>query len=340
MHDVFASYPKVRFEGADTTTPLAFRHYDPQQKVQGRPMRDHLRFAAAFWHPFNPAPDIAPPASPEFAQHKIDTAFELFQTLDLRYFNIAHTELPEDTADTWVRDIGTKVAKTGVKLLCGHVSIHTPIEQILRFMDRIHALGAEGIVLSAERPPYDIRQSIDHNADRETAGQALHRVLAHKARIGFSGSVMLTPAPLNAGAGQYDYDVARLMNFLTDLGLEAEVDLSLDYGQSNIAGHRFDHELALARQHGVLGGISMNRANARPGREVGEFVNTVPETALSYYEVLRAGGFKSGGTSFDARLQQHPMQAEALLLAHITAMDACAAGLVAAADVMTKGVLD
>ena len=165
-------------------------------------------------------------------------------------------------------------------------------------------------------------------------------VVDYKHKIGFPGTILLEPKPQEPTKHQYDYDVATVYGFLKDFGLEGEVKLNIECGHAILAGHSFEHELALAAALGVLGSIDMNRNDYQCGWDTDHFPNNVPEVALAYYEVLRAGGFTTGGTNFDAKLRRQSIDPADLVLAHVGAMDVCARGFKAAAAMLEDGTLE
>jgi xylose isomerase len=164
-------------------------------------------------------------------------------------------------------------------------------------------------------------------------------VVDYKHRIGFRGTILIEPKPQEPTKHQYDYDVATVYGFLKDFGLENEVKVNIEQGHAILAGHSFEHELALAAALGIFGSIDMNRNDYQSGWDTDQFPNNVPEMALAYYQVLLAGGFTTGGTNFDAKLRRQSLDPQDLLIAHIGAMDCCARGLKAAARMIDDKAL-
>jgi xylose isomerase len=161
----------------------------------------------------------------------------------------------------------------------------------------------------------------------------------YKHRIGFKGTILIEPKPQEPTKHQYDYDVATVYGFLKQFGLEKEVKVNIEQGHAILAGHSFEHELALADALGIFGSIDMNRNDYQSGWDTDQFPNNVPEMALAYYRVLQAGGFTTGGTNFDAKLRRQSLDPQDLLIAHIGAMDCCARGLKAAARMVEDKAL-
>ena len=180
----------------------------------------------------------------------------------------------------------------------------------------------------------------DLKRERDNAGRFLQMVVDYKHKIGFKGAILVEPKPQEPSKHQYDYDVATVFGFLKEFGLEGEVQMNIEQGHAILAGHSFEHELAMAASLGILGSIDMNRNDYQSGWDTDQFPNSVPEVALAYYEILKAGGFSSGGTNFDAKIRRQSLDPEDLVLAHVGAMDICARGLKAAAAMIEDGGLE
>ena len=180
----------------------------------------------------------------------------------------------------------------------------------------------------------------DMGRELDQLGRFLNMVVEYKHKIGFTGTILVEPKPQEPTKHQYDYDVATVYGFLKKYGLENEVKMNIEQGHAILAGHSFEHELATARTLGILGSIDMNRNDYQSGWDTDQFPNNVPEVALAYYEVLKAGGFTTGGTNFDAKLRRQSLDPSDLIAAHIGAMDVCARGLKAAAAMLEDGTLE
>ena len=378
MNDFFKGIPQIKFEGPKSDNDFAFRHYDAEEVVMGKKMKDHLRFAAAYWHSFAwPGGDPFGGATferPWFgdtidaAKMKADVAFEMFQILGVPYYCFHDADMRPEGADfrentrnleTMVDYLAEKQAATGVKLLWGTANLFShrrfmsgaatnPDPDVFAFsaatiktcMDATIKLGGENYVLWGGREGYETLLNTDMGRERCQAGRMLQMVVDYKHKMGFKGAILIEPKPQEPTKHQYDYDVATVYGFLKEFGLEAEVQMNIEQGHAILAGHSFEHELAMARELGIFGSIDMNRNDYQSGWDTDQFPNNVPEMALAYYEVLRAGGFKTGGTNFDAKLRRQSLDAEDLILAHVGGMDACAAGLKAAAAMLDDGKLE
>ena len=171
-------------------------------------------------------------------------------------------------------------------------------------------------------------------------GRFLNMVVEYKHKIGFKGSILVEPKPQEPSKHQYDYDAATCIGFLRKYGLENEVKLNLEQGHAILAGHSFEHEIAVATAENMLGSIDMNRNDYQSGWDTDQFPNNVPEVAMAYYHIIKAGGFTTGGTNFDAKLRRQSLDAQDLIDAHSGAMDICARGLKAAAAMIQDGGLE
>ncbi|MEO1421664.1 MAG: xylose isomerase [Pseudomonadota bacterium] len=379
MTNFFGDLSPATYEGPDSTNPFAFRHYNPDEVVMGKRMEDHLRFAICYWHNFAwPGGDPFggqtferpwfPADTMDLARMKADVAFEMFQLLGAPYFCFHDADVrpegasfAENTANlNAITDyFEGKMAETGVKLLWGTANLFShrrymagaatnPDPEVFAFaaatvktcIDATHRLGGENYVLWGGREGYETLLNTDMGRELDQLGRFLNMVVEYKHKIGFTGTILVEPKPQEPTKHQYDYDVATVYGFLKRYGLENEVKMNIEQGHAILAGHSFEHELATARTLGILGSIDMNRNDYQSGWDTDQFPNNVPEVALAYYEVLKAGGFTTGGTNFDAKLRRQSLDPSDLIAAHIGAMDVCARGLKAAAAMLEDGTLE
>ncbi|SFE74813.1 xylose isomerase [Roseivivax sediminis] len=378
MTDFFRDIPTIEYRGPGADTEFAYRHYDPDETVMGKRLEDHLRFAVAYWHsfaweggdPFGGQTFDRPwfGGTMEDAKLKADAAFELFALLGQPFFCFHDADVrPEGDSFAESRRnleeitdyFGTKMEETGTRLLWGTANMFShrrfmsgaatnPDPEVFAWsaasvkacMDATQKLGGANYVLWGGREGYETLLNTDMGRERQQAGRFLTMVVDYAKKIGFDGTILIEPKPQEPTKHQYDYDVATIYGFLKDFGLENEVKLNIEQGHAILAGHSFEHELALARELGILGSIDMNRNDYQSGWDTDQFPNNVPEVALAYYEVLRAGGFGTGGTNFDAKLRRQSLDPEDLVLAHVGAMDICARGLKAAAAMLEDGGLE
>ena len=378
MTDFFQGIPKIQYEGQQTDNEFAFRHYNPDEKVMGKSLKEHLRFAVAYWHsfaweggdPFGGRSFDRPWFGSEMALAKLkaDVAFEMFDILGVPYFCFHDADMrPEGqnfaentrNLEEMVEYFALKMETSETRLLWGTANLFShrrfmagaatnPDPDVFAFsaatikscMDATVKLGGENYVLWGGREGYETLLNTDLARERAQAGRMLQMAVEYKHKIGFKGAILIEPKPQEPAKHQYDYDVATVYGFLKDFGLEKEVKVNIEQGHAILAGHSFEHELAMARALGIFGSIDMNRNDYQSGWDTDQFPNNVPETALAYYEVLKAGGFTTGGTNFDAKLRRQSLDPEDLILAHVGAMDICAAGLKAAAAMLEDGRLE
>ncbi|MBO1041662.1 xylose isomerase [Brucella pituitosa] len=373
----FGDIQKIRYEGPDSDNPLAFRHYNPDEIVLGKRLEDHLRFAVAYWHtfaweggdPFGGRTFDRPwyKDSLEAAKLKADVAFEFFSLLGAPFYCFHDADVrPEGNnfaentknLEAIVDVFEQKQAETGIKLLWGTANLFShrrymsgaatnPDPEVFAFaaatvktcLDATKRLGGDNYVLWGGREGYETLLNTDLSRELDNMGRFLNLVVEYKHKIGFKGTILIEPKPQEPTKHQYDYDVATVYGFLKRYGLENEVKVNIEQGHAILAGHSFEHELALARSLGILGSIDMNRNDYQSGWDTDQFPNNVPEMALAYYQVLLDGGFKNGGTNFDAKLRRQSLDPQDLLIGHIGGMDCCARGLKAAARMLEDGAL-
>ena len=374
----FKDIPEVRYEGPESSNAFAYRHYNPDEMVAGKRMADHLRFAVAYWHsfaweggdPFGGRTFDRPwfGDTMEDAKIKADAAFDMFRILGQPFFCFHDADVRPE-ADSYtentkrLREItdyfAGKMEETGTQLLWGTANLFShrrfmsgsatnPDPDVFAYtaatikanMDATMQLGGQNYVLWGGREGYETLLNTDLSREADQAARMLTMVVEYKHKIGFKGTILVEPKPQEPTKHQYDYDAATCYAFLKRYGLENEVKLNLEQGHAILAGHSFEHELATAASLGILGSIDINRNDYQSGWDTDQFPNSVPEVALVYYEILKSGGFTTGGTNFDAKLRRQSLEAEDLILAHVGAMDVCAQGLKAASALLEDGRLE
>ena len=354
MSDFFKNIPQVRYEGPDSENEFAFRHYNPDELVMGKRMEDHLRFAVAYWHsfawqggdPFGGQTFHRPwfGDTMDLAKVKADVAFEMFDILNVPFFCFHDADVRPEGAtfaesqrnlEEIVDYFAAKMEAHRTRLLWGTANLFShrrymagaatnPDPDVFAYaaatvkscMDATHRLGGQNYVLWGGREGYETLLNTDLGREAEQAGRFLSMVVDYKHRIGFKGTILIEPKPQEPSKHQYDYDVATVYGFLKRFGLEGEVKLNIEQGHAILAGHSFEHEIALAASLGLFGSIDMNRNDYQSGWDTDQFPDSVPEIARAYYEILRAGGFTTGGTNFDAKLRRQSLDPEDLILAH------------------------
>jgi xylose isomerase len=378
MTDFFKNIPAIKYEGHNSTNEFAFHHYNPDEVVMGKRMEDHLRFAVAYWHsfayqghdPFGGQTLLRPwfGETIALAKLKADAAFEMFDILGAPFYCFHDADVRPEGAnfsettrnlEEIVDYLGEKQSTHKTQLLWGTANMFSnrrwmsgaatnPDPDVYAYaaatvkanMDATHKLGGANYVLWGGREGYETLLNTDLKAEREHAGRFLQQVVEYKHKIGFKGTVLIEPKPQEPSKHQYDYDVATVYGFLVQFGLEKEVKLNIEQGHAILAGHSFEHELALATSLGILGSIDMNRNDYQSGWDTDQFPNNTPEMALAYYEVLKNGGLHTGGTNFDAKIRRQSLDAEDLILGHVGGMDTCARALKAAAALLEDGGLE
>ena len=379
MSDFFTIAEPLRYEGHGSRNPAAFHWYDANQVVMGKRMEDHLRFAVAYWHslcwpgsdPFGgdtfQRPWMAGGDTMEGARQKAEVAFELFRLLDVPFFCFHDRDIaPEggSLAETnrntraIAELLGRKMEGAKVKLLWGTANLFShrrfmagaatnpdpevfawSAAQVRTALEVTHELGGQNYVLWGGREGYETLLNTDLKRELDQLGRFLNLVVEHKHKIGFTGTILIEPKPQEPTKHQYDHDVATVWGFLQQYGLEREVKVNIEANHATLAGHSFEHEIALAAALGILGSIDMNRGDEQSGWDTDQFPHSVEQTSMALYHILKAGGLGSGGLNFDAKLRRQSIDPDDLIIGHAGAMDVCARGLLAAAAMLEEGRL-
>jgi xylose isomerase len=374
----FGDIQPIRYEGPQSRNPLAFRHYNPDEMVMGKRMEDHLRFAIAYWHSFAwPGGDpfggqtfdrfwFGP--TMEHAKKKADVAFEMFDLLGAPFFAFHDRDIaPEGEtlaeSNRNVNAIGEifarKMETSKTRLLWGTANMFSNVRfmsgaatnpdpdvfaysaaQVKNVLDLTHTLNGANYVLWGGREGYETLLNTDLKREMAQAGRFLNLVVEHKHKIGFKGTILIEPKPQEPSKHQYDYDVATVYGFLKANGLENEVKVNIEVGHAILAGHSFEHEIALASALGILGSVDANRNDYQSGWDTDQFPNNVPEMALAMITILKQGGLGNGGFNFDSKVRRQSLDPADLLHGHIGGMDVCARALKAAAAIIADGELD
>jgi xylose isomerase len=375
----FADIAPIRYEGPKSANPLAFRWYDKDRVVLGKRMEEHLRLAACYWHTFvgtgsDPfggdsfeRPWFQGGTAMELAERKADAAFEFFAKLGAPYYCFHDRDVaPEGTTPREsdanfkriVERLGQHQQRTGVKLLWGTANLFShrrfmagaatnpdpevfamAATQVKAAMDATLALGGENYVLWGGREGYETLLNTDLGQELDQLGRFLNLVVEYKHKIGFKGTILIEPKPREPSKHQYDFDVGTVYGFLTRYGLENQVKLNIEANHATLAGHSFEHEIALAQALGVLGSLDVNRGDPQLGWDTDQFPNNVAEMALALYHVYKGGGLGSGGLNFDAKVRRQSLDPADLFHGHIGGMDVCARALMVAADMIEDGRL-
>ena len=379
IQTIFSDFSTVRYEGESSNNPLAYRFYDADKVVLGKPLGEHLRFAVAYWHslamngsdPFG-GPTISRPwftGEPiAAAKIKADAAFELFRVLDLPFYTFHDRDivpeggsLKETLANlhTMADYLAEKMGSYKTKLLWGTANLFShprfmagastnPDPEVFAWsattvkhcMDVTKALGGSNYVLWGGREGYETLLNTNLGHEMKQFGRFLTLVVEYKHKIGFEGQILIEPKPKEPSAHQYDFDVATVYGFLKGFGLENEVRVNIEANHALLAGHTFEHEIALAGSLGILGSLDMNRGDALLGWDTDQFPNDLLSTTMSMYHVIKAGGIGIGGLNFDAKVRRQSFEATDLVEAHIGAADLCARAFLLAANLIEDGEYD
>ncbi|GAA3765426.1 xylose isomerase [Terriglobus aquaticus] len=371
---IFSSFPTVAFEGPSSENELAYRWYDAERVVLGKPLKEHLRFAVAYWHslamsgsdPFGGPTIFRPwmePGDP-IAQAKVkaDAAFELFRVLDLPFycFHDADIAPPADTLAETLKNFHTLVdyleEKQGqykTKLLWGTANLFShprfmagastnPDPEVFAWcaatvkncMDATKRLGGSNYVLWGGREGYETLLNTNLKQELDQMGRFLSLVVDYKHKIGFNGQILIEPKPKEPTSHQYDFDVATVYGFLKTYGLENEVRVNIEANHATLAGHSFEHEIASAGAFGILGSLDINRGDALLGWDTDQFPNDLWTMTMSMYHVIKAGGLGKGGCNFDAKVRRQSFTPEDMIYAHVGGADLCARAFLTAAKLI------
>lgn len=362
----FKNVEKVKYEGLASNNPFAFRHYNPSEVIMGKTMKEHLRFAVAYWHtmtqdgsdPFGSATNIRtwltedPMAT---AKNRVEAFFELLVKLDVEYFCFHDVDVaPEgntleeffENLDIIADLIKEKMAETGIKLLWNTANAFTnprfvhgaassnnadvfahTAAQVKKGLDISQKLGGENYVFWGGREGYESLLNTDIKFEQDNIARLYKMAVAYSAKIAHPVQFLIEPKPMEPSTHQYDFDAATSMSFLLKHGLTDHFKLNLEANHATLAGHTFEHELHVARTFNALGSIDANQGDSLLGWDTDEFPTNLVDTTLAMYEILENGGIAPGGINFDAKVRRTSFEMEDLVLAHIAGMDTYARGL-------------
>ncbi|HEY8900680.1 MAG TPA: xylose isomerase [Chthoniobacterales bacterium] len=376
MSDTFPT-SKIAYEGSSSRNPLAFKSYDADAVIEGKTMREHLRFGAAYWHcmrnpladPFGSGTALMPwddgTDSVSNALKRIDVFFEFLEKIGIEYYcfhdrdvspergTIAETERVFDQIAAHLKE---KQTETGCKLLWGTACLFThprfaqggatspelgvytfAAAQVKKAMDVTNALRGEGYTFWGGREGYSTILNTDLRREREHLAAFLHMAVDYKKQIGFTGQFYIEPKPQEPTTHQYDSDSAACLNFLREFDLLEHFKLNLETNHATLAGKTMVHEMRVAREAGALGSIDANQGTANCGWDTDEFPSDLYLTTGVMLELLAMGGFTTGGLNFDAKRRRDSFEPLDLFHSHIMGMDAFATGLKAAAAIRADG---
>ncbi len=378
MTDFFKGIAPVKFEGPQSSNPLAYRHYNKDELVLGKRMEDHIRPAIAYWHtfaweggdPFGGRTFDRPwyDKGMDGAKLKADVAFELFDLLDAPFFCFHDVDVAPEGATLKesnknlrvIADIfAKKMQSSRTRLLWGTANLFSnrrymagaatnpdpyvfayAAGQVKQMLEVTHDLGGANYVLWGGREGYETLLNTRIKQEQDQAARFLGLVIEHAKKIGFKGQILIEPKPQEPTKHQYDYDVATVYGFLKTYGFEKEVKVNIEVGHAFLAGHSFEHELAVAGGLGILGSVDANRNDLQSGWDTDQFPNNPGEMALAFYQILKAGGLGKGGFNFDAKVRRQSIDPADLLHGHVGGLDTLARGLKGAAALIEDGTYD
>ncbi|NOY38245.1 MAG: xylose isomerase [Chlorobi bacterium] len=373
--EYFPSIGRIAYEGPGSDNPLAFKWYDENREVQGKKMKDHFRFAVAYWHTFcGTGGDPFGAPTKDFpwnrfddpldrAHARMDAAFEFFTRLGSPFYCFHDFDLVDEAESLaesekrlrkMVDYAGEKQKASGVKLLWGTSNLFSHPRymngastnpdfsvvaragaQVKNALDATIALGGENYVFWGGREGYLSLLNTDMKREKEHLARFLGMARDYARKQGFKGTFLIEPKPMEPSKHQYDYDAETVIGFLRHYGLDKDFKLNIEVNHATLAGHTFRHELQVAADAGLLGSIDANRGDYQNGWDTDQFVVNLYETVEAMLVILGTGGFTTGGVNFDAKTRRNSTGLEDIFIAHITAMDVFARALLVADKVLT-----
>ncbi|WP_288316112.1 xylose isomerase [uncultured Mediterranea sp.] len=374
--EYFPGIGKIKFEGKESKNPMAFRYYDADKVIMGKKMSEWLKFAMAWWHtlcaegsdqfgggtktfPWN---DSANPV--EAAKHKVDAGFEFMQKIGIEYYCFHDVDLcaEADTIEEYEANLKEIVAylkqkqqETGIKLLWGTANVFghkrymngaatnpdfdvvaRAAVQIKNAIDATIELGGSNYVFWGGREGYMSLLNTDQKREKEHLATMLRMARDYGRARGFKGTFLVEPKPMEPTKHQYDVDTETVIGFLRAHGLDKDFKVNIEVNHATLAGHTFEHELAVAVDNGMLGSIDANRGDYQNGWDTDQFPIDNFELIQAMMQIIRGGGFKDGGTNFDAKTRRNSTDLEDIFIAHISGMDAMARALESAAKLLEE----
>jgi xylose isomerase len=374
--EYFKGIQQVKYEGPESDNDLAFRWYDEKKVVRGKTMKEHFRFASAYWHsfsgngsdPFGEPTHIFPwdeKTDPvERAKDKMDAAFEFITKMNIPYYCFHDVDVVSYGSDivenekrlmALVDYAKQKQKDTGVKLLWGTANLFSNRRymngaatnpdfhvlahagaQVKAALDATIALGGENYVFWGGREGYMSLLNTNMKKELDHMARFLHAAKDYARGQGFKGTFFIEPKPAEPSKHQYDYDAATVIGFLREYDLLNDFKLNLEVNHATLAGHTFQHELQVAVDHDMLGSMDANRGDYQNGWDTDQFPNNINELTEAMLIILEAGGFRGGGVNFDAKIRRNSTDSVDLFYAHISGMDAFARALIVADNVLQK----
>lgn len=372
------NYSKIKYEGANSKNKFAFHHYNPNEKIMGKTMKEHLKFAMSWWHTINAGgtdmfggntiDKTLGQTGLSMYKAKADFAFELMDKLGIGYYCFHDIDIaPEGKtlaeSENYLKEMTNHLLglqkKYKIKLLWGTANMFShkmfmtgaatsasagvyaiAAGKVKAAIDATIKLGGNGYVFWGGREGYDTLINTDVKLELEHLSKFLQMARDYGRKHGFKGDFYIEPKPKEPTKHQYDFDVATCANFLRTYGLMKDFKMNVEANHATLAGHTFQHELRMARVNGIFGSIDANQGDPLLGWDTDQFPTNVYDTTFCMYEVLKAGGFKHGGLNFDAKTRRASNTIDDILLAYISGMDAFALGLKNAAAIIQDGRID
>ena len=380
MSEAFPNISKIKYEGPKSKNPLAFKWYNPDEVIEGKSMKDHLRFSVTYWHTFRGMgadmfgsstavrPWEAATDSVDNACNRVRAAFEFIEKLGAPFYAFHDRDVaPEgetlkesnQNLDAVVKVLKEEQQRTGIRLLWGTANLFTNPRymhgastscnadvfafagaQVKKAMEVTHELGGEGYVFWGGREGYTTLLNTDLKREVDHLGRFLHMAVDYKKAIGFKGPFYIEPKPKEPTKHQYDSDAAACLNFLREYDLMEHFKLNLETNHATLAGHTMHHEMEVAAAAGALGSIDANMGDVLLGWDTDQFPTDIYLTSQIMLTILKMGGFTTGGTNFDAKVRRESFEPVDLFYAHIAGMDAFARGLKIASAIRQDGRLN
>jgi len=374
--EYYKGISKIKFEGPESDNPLAFKYYDPEKVVAGKTMKEHFKFAIAYWHsfcgvgsdPFGPGTQNfewdKSPDPVQAAKDKADAAFEFISKMGFKYFCFHDYDLikegsnlieSEKRLNTIIEYIKEKKSNSGIKLLWGTANCFSNPRymngaatnpnfnilaragaQVKLALDATIALNGENYVFWGGREGYMSLLNTDMGRELDHMGQFLTMAKDYARAQGFTGTFFIEPKPMEPMKHQYDFDSATAIGFLKEYGLEKDFKLNIEVNHATLAQHTMQHELAVAAKAGMLGSIDANRGDYQNGWDTDQFPNNIQETTEAMLVFLEAGGLKGGGINFDAKIRRNSTDIEDIFYAHIGGADTFARALMTADKIISS----
>ncbi len=380
MTEYFKGISKIKYEGKDSDNPLAYKFYNADQVIAGKTMKEHLRFSVAYWHTFaangadpfgvgtaqRPWDGISSPM--ELAKKKVEAAFELFEKLGVPFFcfhdrdiapegsTLAETNKNLDEIVSYIKEF---MKSSETKLLWGttnafgnprfvHGASTSPNADVFAFaaaqvkkaMEVTYELGGQNYVFWGGREGYETLLNTNMKLELDNMGRFMQMAVDYAKEIGFKGQFLIEPKPKEPTKHQYDFDTATVIGFLKTYNLDKHFKMNIEANHATLAGHTFQHELRVARVNGFFGSVDANQGDILLGWDTDQFPTNIYDTSLAMYEILKAGGFTTGGLNFDSKVRRGSFKPDDLFLSHIAGMDAFAKGLIVADKMISDGKID